>query len=84
MRRPTNRCFMKSHGKKIIAPIIVVAALILVNIRIVTILLRIPLPTTVVVMGLVLPLFITVILIIVLAERIREIKKGEEDDLSDY
>ena len=75
---------MEKHRKKVIAPVIVAIILVIVNIRIATILIGAELPKIIVVMGTILPLFISVIVIMVLVERIREIQKGEEDDLGKY
>ena len=75
---------MDNHRKKLIAPIIVAIVLVLLNIRIATILIGAELPKVIVAMGTILPLFISIIVIMVLVQRIREIQKGEEDDLGDY
>jgi hypothetical protein len=75
---------MKEHWKKIIAPIIVVISVVLVNIRIELALFKAGLPKAIIVIGSILPIIISAILIFVLVERIREVGKGEEDDLSNY
>lgn len=77
---------MNSHWKKLIAPVVVVVALLVLIGRIVVLLLKTnPLPPiTLLALGLALPAIITIILIMVLVERIKEIKKGEEDDLGKY
>ena len=75
---------MNSHVKKIIPPLIVVLILILANIRIGKLLISADLPKGIIAIGLLIPVVITVVSIIVLIERIKEIKKGEEDDLGNY
>ena len=75
---------MSEHGKKLLAPIVLVLGFILLDIRVGTVLLRTTLPKGLTLMGLILPVAITVILIGVLIQRIREVAKGEEDDLGNY
>ena len=75
---------MNNHVKKIIPPLIVVFILIFMNIRIGKVLLSADLPKGIIAMGLIVPFVIAIISIIVLIERIKEIKKGEEDDLGNY
>ena len=75
---------MKAKVKKIIAPLLVVLILIFMSIRIGMVLLSADLPKGIITMGLIFPIIITIISIVVLVERIIEIKKGEEDDLGEY
>ena len=74
---------MKKHNKKIIAPIIVSAIMVLYYVVYFGILIALldgiwkwPLG--------IIPLALSVIMLKVCIERINEIKKGEEDDLSKY
>ena len=75
---------MSEHGKKIIAPIILVLGFIILDIRVGIVLLKTDLPRGLTLMGLILPVAITLILIGVLIQRVREIARGEEDDLGNY
>ena len=76
---------MKQNGKKLIAPIIIIACVVLYYILIgvafflfdgIALWIKIP--------GLVIPLAFIGVSIFVLRERIKEIRSGEEDDLSQY
>ena len=76
---------MKKHWKKLIAPIIIISCVILYYIFIgivfltvdgISLLIKIP--------GLVIPIAFIGVSIFVLKERIKEIRSGEEDDLSKY
>jgi len=73
------------HKKKMIAPIIitVVLALYYIGYGIVIFLID-TLPLLVKILGGVVPLFVVGAIVYVLIERIKEIKKGEEDDLDKY
>ncbi|MDR0443150.1 MAG: hypothetical protein LBH44_07080 [Treponema sp.] len=75
---------MTKHGKKIIAPVVVVLCLTLYNLIIWVIFLRIGLPKMVIFLGVSIPIVINIILIKVLIDRVKEIRKGEEDDLGKY
>ena len=75
---------MNEHNKKIIAPVIVVFAIILYYVVGVNIVLRIDFSNAIKICILIFSIIITIILIVVLIERIKEIKQGEEDDLSKY
>jgi ABC-type multidrug transport system permease subunit len=75
---------MKEHPKKIIAPIIVVICIALYYFIGVNVLIKINIPKIVKMIALILSLIITIAFIMVLIERIKEIKQGEEDDLSKY
>ncbi|MCL2069611.1 MAG: response regulator [Treponema sp.] len=68
---------MDKHKKKLILPISVVIALVLFNVRIGIILLTSPFPTTVIVIGSLLPLIITSIIIAIMFGRIGEIIRIE-------
>jgi len=75
---------MTSHGKKMIAPIIIALSLISYYIIVLAIMIRLALPGLVRIAVAVGSLGISVALIWVLIDRIKEIRKGEEDDLSKY
>ena len=76
---------MKKHGKKMIAPIVIVSLIVLyyaaVGIALIFIDGISPLVTA---LCLIIPLAIIGVSIFVLRERIKEIRSGEEDDLSQY
>lgn len=74
---------MKNHGKKMIAPIVVTAICILYFVIYFGFLISL-------IEGLwryllaIIPLVFCILTVIVLIERIKEIKEGEEDDISKY
>lgn len=74
---------MKSHKKKMIAPIIITVIMILYYIAYFGFLISLLEGIWKYVLG-VIPLMFSAIMIYVCIERINEIKKGEEDDLSKY
>ena len=74
---------MDLHKKKMIAPIVVTIVLILYYIAYFGFLIALLEGIWKYVLGLI-PLAFSVIMIYVCIERIKEIKKGEEDDLSQY
>ena len=71
---------MDSHGKRILAPFLIVIAFVILSIRIATLLLRAALPQIIVIAGLLVPFIITIIFIIVLVERIAEPSGRMEED----
>jgi len=76
---------MKKHGKKMVAPIIIIAIVALYYIFfgiMINIFDGIPLPVKI--LGTIIPLAFIGVGIFVLYERIKEIRSGEEDDLSKY
>lgn len=75
---------MDIHTKKMIAPIVIASILILyyVGFSVICMLISIPLALKLL-FGLV-PLLLAGVSIYVLIERIKEIRSGEEDDLSKY
>ncbi|GHU23972.1 hypothetical protein FACS1894172_16430 [Spirochaetia bacterium] len=75
---------MNNHTKKMIAPIVVVICLAVYYTAIGIILLNIALPTIVKIAFIGVSILVTIVIILVMIERIKEIKKGEEDDLSKY
>ncbi len=74
---------MKSHGKKIVAPIIITAILVLYFILYFVFLVNIMYGWFRIIFG-VIPVVMAAVMIMVCIERIKEIKKGEEDDISKY
>ena len=75
---------MDNHGRKMIAPVVVVLILISYYFAGVYFLLRFNIPIMIKAMIIILSVLLTAVLIKVLIERIREIKQGEEDDLGKY
>ncbi|MBQ4354313.1 MAG: hypothetical protein IJC71_05405 [Clostridia bacterium] len=74
---------MKSHRRKMTAPIIVTVLMILYYAAYFGFLISVFDGVLKYLLGIV-PLVLTILMIAVCIERIREIKKGEEDDLSKY
>ena len=75
---------MDNHGRKMIAPVVVVLILIVYYFAGVYFLLGFNMPIIIKAMIIILSVILTAVLIKVLIERIREIKQGEEDDLGKY
>ena len=76
---------MKPHTKKMIAPIVISAIVVLYYIAFaVTCLVVKDMPSLVKLLCGILPLFVAGGSVYVLIERIKEIRSGEEDDLSKY
>jgi hypothetical protein len=75
---------MNNHNKKIIAPAVIVTLIVLYNLIGAVVLTILDVPVIIKVAALIVSVVITIVLIAVLLERIKEIKKGEEDDLSEY
>ena len=76
---------MKKHGKKMIAPIIIISCVVLYYIFIVIVFLFVDgISVLIKIPGLVIPIALIGIGIFVLRERIKEIRSGEEDDLGKY
>lgn len=74
-----------NHRKKMVAPIIIAGVLIVYYVAIAAVCFFLPeIPATVKVLFVVVPLALAGIAIAMLSERIREIRSGEEDDLSKY
>ena len=71
------------HGKKMIAPIVVTVLMVLYYIVYFGLLISVVEGIWKYVLG-ILPLVFAVVTVKVCIERIQEIKKGEEDDLSQY
>lgn len=75
----------KKHGKKLIAPCIIVALIVLYYVMIAIIFLAVPeIPIVVKLLMIIIPLALAGVAIAMLIERIKEIRSGEEDDLSQY
>lgn len=76
---------MKLHRKKIIAPLVITILLVIYYMGFLAACIFIKgLPLWIRLLGAIIPLFLTGGCIYVLLERIREIRSGEEDDLSNY
>lgn len=74
-----------NHWKKMIAPIVVALIIILYYVGIAVFFVKIPVISTVIkIMMVVIPLVLAVVMTGVLISRIKEIRGGEEDDLSQY
>ncbi len=74
---------MKSHGKKMIAPIVITVLLTLYYVVYFGVLVAALDGIPVLLLGII-PLGLSVLLVKVCIERIKEIKEGEEDDISKY
>ncbi len=74
---------MKQHKKKMVAPVVVTALLVLYYVFYFGLLLSLVGGIWKYVLGII-PLAMAGVMIYVCVERIREIRKGEEDDLSQY
>ncbi|MGN0168669.1 MAG: hypothetical protein ACI4AB_11535 [Acetatifactor sp.] len=74
----------RKHGGKMVAPIIITAILILYYIGFFVICAMLPLPVVLKLLFGLVPLLLAGVCIFVLVERIKEIRSGEEDDLSQY
>jgi membrane protein implicated in regulation of membrane protease activity len=75
---------MNNHTKKFIAPIVVVVCISLYYLSIGIILWKLDIPMLAKIIALIVSAILTIILVMVLVERIKEINKGEEDDLGKY
>lgn len=74
-----------NHRKKMVAPIIIAGVLIVYYVVIAAVCFLLPeIPVTVKVLLAVVPLALAGVALAMLSERIREIRSGEEDDLSKY
>ncbi|MBO4931649.1 MAG: hypothetical protein J6N32_04305 [Clostridia bacterium] len=74
---------MKSHKRKMIAPIVITVIMILYYVVYFGFLISMLDGVWKYLLGII-PLALAILMIAVCIERIREIKKGEEDDLSQY
>ena len=75
---------MKEHGKKMIAPIVITVLIVLYILVLTAFLLYFKLPRFVNLAGILGSLAVIGLMIGVLVSRIKEIRSGEEDDLSKY
>ena len=74
---------MSSHKRKMIAPIVVALILILYYVAYFALIMSLVGTVGKILLGII-PLVFAVLMIAVCIERIKEIKQGEEDDLSQY
>lgn len=70
--------------KKMIAPLIITCMLIIYFSLFILGIINIPEPLWIKIVGIIIPLALIGVSIFVLIERIKEIRSGEEDDLSKY
>jgi len=75
---------MNVRSKKLIAPIIITVLLVLYLAAFIVVSILVPLPWYVKLIGIAIPVVLIGVGIFVLIERIKEIRSGEEDDLSKY
>lgn len=75
---------MNKKNKKKIAPIIIGALMIVVFIIYIVSIVILPIPILIKIIGTAIFLGLIGLMIYVVIERIKEIEKGEEDDLSNY
>ncbi len=74
----------EKHRRKIVAPV-VITIIIAVYYGIVSfILIKLPFSPILKAVALAVPVIVVILLVFVARERVKEIKKGEEDDLSEY
>jgi hypothetical protein len=75
---------MEKHINKFVAPVIVTICLIVYYIICGIVILRLNIPNIIKIIALIFSIILSIVIIMVLVERIKEIKGGEEDDLSKY
>lgn len=75
---------MNQHGKKMIAPVIIVLIIVAYYSTLGAILMRSHAPVPLKIIITAFSMIISIIFIIVLRARIKEIRSGEEDDLGKY
>lgn len=75
---------MDAHKKKMIAPVIIAAVIILYYFIFLIVCLCIPIPLIFRLLFGLIPAALAGVCVFVLVERIKEIRSGEEDDLSKY
>ena len=77
--------YLKKHTKKLIAPIIITVLVVCYFVFYISVGLFITdVPSIVKILMLIIPISLAILSVYMLIERIREIKGGEEDDLSKY
>ena len=74
---------MNEHRNKMIAPIIITILIVLYYAFFLTVVIALPIGIWKLFLGII-PVVLAVIMIYVCVQRIKEIKEGEEDDLSKY
>ena len=75
---------MNNHGKKMLAPVIIAIIIVLYYVGFAAICLLIPIPLLLKLLFGIVPLALAGVMIYVVITRIKEIRSGEEDDLSKY
>lgn len=75
---------MNNHGKKLAAPIAIAVLLVLYYIAFFVFILALDIPALVKLLMGIIPLAFAGCVIYVLVERIKEVRSGEEDDISKY
>ena len=75
---------MTDHKKKIIAPVLIVIIVIIYYTGITIVLLNHNVPVPAGIIAILFTIIISIVFITVLIERIKEIKKGDYDDLGKY
>lgn len=76
---------MSQHGKKMIAPVLIAVLFVLYYVGLAVVLAWIGgMSAAVLVPALVIPLILAAVMVGVTVSRIKEIRSGEEDDLSKY
>lgn len=76
---------MKKHGRKLIAPIVITVMIALYFIGFIIVVVTTSwLPLWAMIAGALVPLCLLGVMVYVLFERVKEIRSGEEDDLSQY
>lgn len=75
---------MKNSNKKLIAPMVITVLLVAYLVVFFVTWIYVPVPTIGKIIGSLIPLALIGVSIYVLIERIKEIRSGEEDDLSKY
>jgi hypothetical protein len=75
---------MKKHNQKIIAPVVIAVGLILYYFTGISVLIKLSAPNSIKIAASIFSIVITILFIKALIGRIKEITKGEEDDLGKY
>lgn len=75
---------MQVHTKKVIAPVVITVLLVIYFVLYLTIGLSLPIPAPYKIIAALVPLGLIGVSVFVLVERIKEIRSGEEDDISQY
>ena len=75
---------MTKHGKKMIAPVIITILFCMYFIGYAILVFSLEPPWYVCILGVIIPVCLAGVLIAMMLERMKEIRSGEEDDLSKY